>query len=183
MKSAKIHGSDFNRIIKASKDFVAKGFSKVKAHSYIKLDFSAQNQEVTAIAVDGFKLSVEHSIISECEEDFTVFVKPNMRLESKSDAIISLVGSEAIIRSAGYVFGYEQPECNFMEWQKQIPSSEPNFKIAFDGRLLVDALKSAEISSGFKHQLIMEFHGENNPVVIKTNDNDIKLVMPRKTPK
>ena len=71
--SARIYTNDFNRIISATKGFVEKNGTR-KANQYIKLEFNAENQIVTAIAVDGYRMSVEHSIISDCENDFVVYI-------------------------------------------------------------------------------------------------------------
>ena len=69
---ARILGNDFNRIMDATKQFCDTS-TRHKEQEYIRLDFDAETQRVTALACDGYRLSVEHSVISACEESFTLW--------------------------------------------------------------------------------------------------------------
>ena len=181
MKQAKIYANDFNRIIDATKKFVRNGFSSAnESHAYIRLEFSSECQTVTAVAVDGYRLSIEHSVISDCDEDFTVFVKANTRLPRGAYAVVSVEGKEVQIRCNVFVFGYEQPKDDFMNWKEAIPKDKPKFEIGFNGNYLLETLQAAKASCGssFKSVVRLEFRDELSPVIVRTNEDDIKLLLP-----
>lgn len=178
MKKATMTTDVFNRLIDATKGFVQKYGSKV-VHQFIRLEFHSSDDEVIAVAVDGYKLSVEHAVCKS-EEDFTIYVKSNVKLPRKAEVEIELEEDEALFRCNGFVFGYKQPTGDFLDWQKVLPDGEPTFRIGFNGEYLMKALEAARISVGgvYKNPVVLEFRSPTSPVVIKTNKNDIKLVLP-----
>ena len=145
---ARILGNDFNRIMDATKQFCGTS-TRHKEQEYIRLDFDAETQRVTAHACDGYRLSVEHSVIGSCDENFTVYIRGGFRLPKKQYATIEKVENEVQIRCAGALFGFEQPDVSQrFEWQKVIPKDEPTFRIGFNGNYLLNALQAAKISAG-----------------------------------
>lgn len=181
MKSAKIFTKELNRLIAATKSFV--GDSDYRpCNQYIKLEFHAADNQVIATALDGYRLSVEHSVISDCDEDFVAFIKSNTKLPSKAWAYISLEddGKEAVIRCNGFSFGYTQPKDNGFDWRQAIPQSEVQYKIGFNGNYLLSALQAAKASLGdsFKYPVVLEFRGNTEPILLRTNKEDIKMVLP-----
>ena len=174
---AKIYTNDFNRIVAATKDFTAAKISR-RTHDFIRLEFRAEDQKVTAIAVDGYRMSVEHTVC-ECDEDFNAYIRSNVKLPSGMYAEFELQEDEAIIRCGDFIFGYKQPEGEFLDWEKVIPGA-PTFKIGFNGNYLLSALKAASVSAGnsFKNPVVLEFRGALEPVVIRTNHDDLKMVLP-----
>lgn len=177
---ATILGNDFNRIMDATKQFCDTS-TRHKEQEYIRLDFDAETQRVTAHACDGYRLSVEHSVISGCEENFTVYLRSGCRLPKREYATIEKVGNEAQIRCNGMLFGVEQPDIlQRFEWQKVIPKDEPTFRIGFNGNYLLNVLQAAKISAGqtFKNPIVLEFWTPTSPVIIRTNTDDIKMVLP-----
>lgn len=181
MKSAKIFTNDLNRLIAATKSFVSDSDRK-PYYQYIRLEFHAADNQVIATALDGFRLSVEHSVISACEEDFVAFIKSNAKLPSKAWAYISLEddGEEAVIRCNGVSFGYTQPKDNGFDWRKAIPENEVKYKIGFNGHYLLSALQAAKASLGdsFKDPVVLEFRSNTEPILLRTNKEDIKMVLP-----
>ena len=179
---ATIFSDDFNRIVDATKQFVSKVHCESwKAKEYIRFDFDAEHQKVTAMSLDGYRMSVENSVVSECDENFSVYIMGSFRLPRKTYAVIEKVGTEVQIRCAGALFGFEQPEDpQPFEWQKVIPEGEPHFKIGFNGNYLLTALQAAKISAGqtFKNPIVLEFWSPISPVIIRTNKDDIKMVLP-----
>lgn len=177
-----IFSDDFNRIVGATKQFVSKVHCENrKAKEYIRFDFNADHQKVTAVALDGYKMSVEHSVVSECDENFSVYIMGSFRLPRNTYAVIEKVDNEVQIRCAGALFGFEQPnDPQPFEWQKVIPEGEPKFKIGFNGNYLLTALQAAKISAGqtFKNTIVLEFWSPISPVIIRTNTDDIKMVLP-----
>lgn len=178
MKKATMTTDVFNRLIDATKGFVHKCGIKV-VHQFIRLEFHSSDDEVIAVAVDGYKLSVEHAVCKS-EEDFTIYVKSNVKLPRKAEVEIELEEDEALFRCNGFVFGYKQPTGDFLDWQKVLPDGEPTFRIGFNGEYLMKALEAARISAGgvYKSPVVLEFRIPTSPVIIKTNKNDIKMVLP-----
>lgn len=178
MKKATMSTGALNRLIEATKAFQAKNQSK-PVHNYIRLEFHAEKDEVVAVALDGYRLSVEHAVANS-NEDFAVYVKGNVKLPKNSTVDIELVDNEAIFRCEGFVFGYQQPNGEFLDWQKVIPAGEPQFKIAFNGDYLLSALQAAKASVGgtYKTPVVLEFRSPIEPIVLRTNKEDVKMVLP-----
>ena len=181
MKSARILTNDFNRIIEATKRFVSDS-DHIVCNQYIKMEFCAADNQVTATALDGYRLSVEHSVISDCTEDFVVYIKSNTKLPRRQYARISLEddGKEAVIRCNGLSFGYTQPKSDGFDWRKVIPETKVKYRIGFNGNYLLSALQSAKASSGdsLREPVILEFRSNIEPIILRTNKNDIKMVLP-----
>ena len=178
MKKARMTTDTFNRLIDATKGFVQKTGSK-PIHQYIRLEFHSSDDEVIAIAVDGFKMSVEHAVCKS-EEDFAVFVKSNIKLPRKTEVEIELDEDEAVFRCDGFMFGYHQPHGEFLNWEGVLPKTEPSFRIGFNGEYLLKALEAARISAGgtYKTPVVLEFRTPLDPVIFRTNKHDIKMVLP-----
>lgn len=102
-------------------------------------------------------------------------------MPKKQYATIEKVENEVQIRCAGALFGFEQPDVSQrFEWQKVIPKDEPTFRIGFNGNYLLNALQAAKVSAGqtFKNPIVLEFWTPTTPVIIRTNTDDIKMVLP-----
>lgn len=173
---------NFNRMISAVKSFHGCGLTHNLSMNFVRIEFHSTTCEAIAIASDGFRLSVEHAV-AESDEDFTIYVGGKTRLPKGKDAIITLEGDEVMIRSDGCIFGYEQPTGKFLDWERVIPEDEPRFKITFNGDYLLSALQAAKVSCGGSYHcpIVLEFRSNTEPVVIRTNKNDIKLVLPMRT--
>lgn len=183
MKSARILSDDFNRVIEATRNFVGVETVLNKSKSFIKLEFSAANNKMTAIAVDGFRMSVESCVISDCEKNFEAYIRPAVKLKRGRFAVIELDedSKEVNIRCDGFHFGYEQPEKSDFDWVKALPSTPVQYRIGFNGNYLLQALQAAKVSCGgnFRKPVVLEFRSPNEPMLIRTNNGeDIKLVMP-----
>lgn len=168
----------FNRLIEATKSFASKYSAKV-IHQYIRLEFRSDYSEVTAIAVDGCRMSVEHAVCN-ADEDFVVYVKSNIKLPRRKNVVIELTEDEAVFRCDGFIFGYQQPHGEFLNWESALPKDEPTFRIAFNGEYLLSALQAARVSVGgtYKNPIVLEFRSPVEPVIIKTNGKDVKMVLP-----
>lgn len=173
----------FNTIIAAVKGAVSASAGK-PVYKNIRLEFRKENNAVTAIATDGFRLFVEHATCCEVEEDFDCYIKPSvhmprgnfMRLElKKRDETESVVEIECL----GCIFGFVQPTGEFLDWEKALPDS-PTFRIGVNAEYLLSALQAAKASVGgaFKQPAILEFRGPIGPITIKTNREDVKMVPP-----
>lgn len=176
---ATILGNDFNRIMDATKSFCRSG--DPAQFGYIRLDFDAVALRVEAYACDGYRLSVEHSVIGTCDESFTVYLRGGIRLPGKQYATIELVGDEVQIRCNGALFGFEQPRnIEPFEWKNVTPKGDAHFRIGFNGNYLLNALQAAKVSAGqtFKNPIVLEVWTPTTPVIIRTNTDDIKMVLP-----
>lgn len=175
---AKMASNDFNRLVAATKDFVSKDVTR-RSHRFIRLEFSAADSSVTAVAVDGYRLSVEHSVC-ECDEDFVAYINANTHLPRGAEATIEVRDGEAIIHCGDFIFGCPQRTGEFLEWQKVIPAGEPTFRIGFNGNYLLSALWAAKVSCGdcFREPVVLELRGETDPVLLRTNKEDVKMVLP-----
>ncbi len=175
---AQIHTNDFNRIVDATKQFAAKNTVR-PIYKFIRLEFSAADHSVTAIATDGYRMSIEHSVC-DCDEDFTAYINPATRLPRGMEAIIEIEKADLIIRCGDFIFGCQQRDGDFLDWKNVLPEEEPTFRIGFNGNYLLSALQSAKVSLGnsFRSPVILEFRGAEKPVILRTNKNDLKMVFP-----
>ena len=181
MKKATMSGGALNRILEATKTFQSKN-NRNAAYNYIRLEFHSDDDEVIAVALDGHRMSVEHAV-AKSEEDFIVYVHGNVKLPKYSTVHIELVDNEVILRCDGYVFGYQQPNTDnvaYIDWKGVIPEGEPKFKIGFNGDYLLSALQAAKTSVGgtYKTPVVLEFRSSIEPVVLRTNKHDVKIVLP-----
>ena len=178
MKKATMNTGAFNRLIDATKAFCSKN-NRNPCYHYIRLEFHADADEVVAVSVDGYRLSVEHAAASS-EEDFFIYVQGNIKLPGNSNAEFELVDGEAIIRCNGFIFGYKQPQGEFIDWENAIPTSDVKYKIAFNGDYLLSALQAAKASCGksFKTAVVLEFRSPIEPIILRTNGKDVKMVLP-----
>lgn len=184
MKSARINTNDFNRIISATKGFCAPSSDTFQEDftKYIKLEFDAENSKVTASAIDGYRLSVEHALISDCDESFTAYIRPSVKLPKNEFATITLEDDEIILRCNEFMCGYKLPELKKeANWRAWKPAEKPAFRIGFNPDLLLSALQAAKASVGNVHKkpVILEFGSSPlQPVYFRTGDEDFKLVQP-----
>lgn len=178
MKKATMSTGAFNRLIAATKAFCTK-YNKNPCYQFVRLEFHADADEVVAVAVDGYRMSVEHAF-AKSEEDFTVYVQSNIKLPNNAHMEFELVDNEVIIKCNGFIFGYKQPNGEFLDWQKVIPASDAQFRIAFNGDYLLSALQAAKASVGgtYKNAVVLEFRTPLDPIVLRTNAKDVKLVLP-----
>lgn len=175
---AKIFTNDFNRIVAATKDFVSKSDIR-KLYRFIRMEFCAADSSATAVAVDGYRLSVEHAVC-ECDKDFVVYLNADTKLPRGMYATIEVVDKDAIIRCGDFIFGCLQKDGEFLDWESALPKGDPVFRFGVNGNYLLSALKAAKVSCGnsFKQPVILEFRGELSPVILRTNKEDIKMVLP-----
>lgn len=179
MKTARMNSTDFNRLVKATKDFVDELYRPIL--SYIHMEFDANTQTVTAVACDGHKLSTEHAK-ADCDESFSCYVKRDAHIPGSGYVQITLCEELRQVRleSADFSVSYNQPAGNYLDWKLVVPTTPSGYSITFDGNLLLDALKAAKASCSrsFKESLVIEFRDPNEPIVIRTNEDNIKLVLP-----
>lgn len=175
---ARIQTNDFNRLVDATKQFASKNTVR-PIHQFIRLEFSAADSSVTAIAIDRYKMSVEHSVC-DCDEDFVAYINPSTKLPKGMEAIIEIEEADLIIRCGDFIFGCPQRDGDFLDWKHVLPKDKATFRIGLNGNYLLSARQAAKVSLGksFKEPVILEFRGEEKPVILRTNKNDVKMVLP-----
>ena len=183
MTTAILESKDFNRLIAATKDFIAPFSSKPKSlyHRYIKLDVDADKKVITAAGVNGYALSVERAPLTFSNESFSVYILPLPRFPIHTLTTIDLTGKDAIIRNDGKIYGFEQPEykepfINYEQFFKRLPYT---VRIGFDPKLLTAALKAEEVSTGRERESIIELSGPVSPCFIRSKDDkSLRMVLP-----
>ena len=178
MKKATMTTGAFNRLIAATKAFCSKN-NRNPCYHYIRLEFHVDTDEVVAVAVDGFRLAAEHAV-AHSEENFIVYVQSNIKLPNNAVVEFELVEDEVIIRCNGFIFGYKQPVGEYIDWRNAIPASDAQFRIGFNGDYLLSALQAAKVSAGgtYKAPVVLEFRSPIDPIILRTNGKDIKMVLP-----
>ena len=172
--TAVVHTDSFNRIIDTTKSFISKSkFERRAFAKYLKLEIEKLDDgygKLTAVACDGCRLSIEHCMLTECDESFVAYIKPNIHLPK----------DQLIIKGEGYSFGFTQPKNpEEFDHNKPIPKKEDRvLRIGFNGQYLLEALQAAKRSAGFDNPVVLEFYGEVRPAIIRTHKEDIKMVLP-----
>lgn len=183
---ATLNASDLKRLIRSTAKFTeaANSQSIPGVLGHIRLEFSKEFSLVTAIAVEGTLMSVEHAACTTIDEDFTAYIKP-ISLKSVKDkqAIIEVKDDTCFIEINGCFAGYRQPTGDYFEWNHVLSKTinKPvSYRIGFNADKLLSALQSAKISAGnnFRTPVVLEFRGPNEPLLIKTNKDDYKMVLP-----
>lgn len=181
---ATIYYDELKRLITATKDFVA-GSPCKPAHTFIRLEFYAEDNQVRACAADGCKLSTEWGRCAEVDEDFVTYIQPTLleQIGACQNILFTAREGHATVTTEFVSIHYVTPrEGEFLAVDKAIPHDKPEFRIGFDGRYLMDMLKAAYVRGTSNRPVIIEFRGALNPAVLKTISLDgkenIKLVMP-----
>jgi len=155
---------DLKRIINATRRFVGNCSDAHRAiYQFIRLDFSKEFSSVTAVAVDGFRMSIEHAVCRSVDEDFTVYVKGDIPKSSKYD--LCTVWKQAdycYLRVNDMVIGNKQPSGEFLDYNATLQNSTsnpPSFRISVNGDYMLTALQAAKISCGdiFKTPVVIGF--------------------------
>lgn len=164
---------DLKRIIKATKKFVSKDFYR-KALQYIRFDFDKDTKKLKATALDGIMLSVEYADIAKIDESFSVYVKPYLPIGMDSEwAEITVNDGTCYITVGERGVSYKQPDIEWLDTDKLIKDLEKKEVISsiyFDNEKLADLLKSID-KCNMQEPTIIEFRGENKPILVRFKDN------------
>jgi DNA polymerase III sliding clamp (beta) subunit (PCNA family) len=181
-----LFGNEFNRLIEGVKRFVSKDDSH-PANTWIKLEVRASSGTIKAIGIDSYRLATETVICSDIDEDFDVFVRPNIKKMPKGDIVkITRNENKAYIECSGNIFGFRQPEINFMDHESILSGlikDDPVYEIKFDAKLMYEALQSIPADDFNKRVVVLELHGPLEPVILRHAKESIKLVLPMRNRK
>lgn len=143
---AKIDATDFKRIIDNTKRFTGSECSGSK-FSWIYLQIDAESKAIRATALDGHKISIEFAAVSEADESFSCYIKPNIPKITRHDSYVDIeVSNNRLYVQVGEsIMGYVQPEGEYYGTEKMINdllSTPKALTIGVDATLLKEALAS-----------------------------------------
>ena len=174
--------SDLKRLIKATAKFISKDGNK-RMLQWIQFTFDKEKGTVKAVALDGYKLSIESAKCFDIDENFTAYIKPYLPVGARAEvSTISLVDKNCLIDIDGRIAGFKQPEGDFFNYEKFIAETDqlPIVKeVFFSKSLIKDALESVEesIDFGWDLKICMQLRSGFEPVSIKTNSG-VRYVLP-----
>ena len=153
MKTAVVYSNELNRLIEATKGFLApKNAPAALVCYYIKLEFHADRKEVIAVALDGYRLSVEYGKAEGIGEDFEIYLVPNTKFPVKKYLQITVSeldsGTVASIYCDNVKFEYVQPNMKPFDWKAAIPTSEVKYRIGFNAEFLIFGTVRCQSISG-----------------------------------
>lgn len=168
----------------ATKKFTAKS-DHSPIHKYIRLDFISNPASVTAVALDGYRMSIEKSICFSVDKNFSCYIKPEMPKcpVAIKQVKLELQGDKVFIEYGDAIVGCKQLKGEPFDYKKSyadMTANEPIYKIGFNADYLIDALQSAKASNGgsFRDPVILELRNPKEPIILKTGGENIKVVLP-----
>lgn len=184
MNSIKILGSDYNRIMRTMRNFVAENESR-KALNYIRLESTPEieGSSLIAVGLDGFVLAkIVVPILHDVGAEYTPFealisITPNTKAET---VVISQGDGKTSIEYIGlYTLSYPSINDTYINWQKVMPRRESVYEISVNPHLLARAL------STYPHDaksVMLKFGDPSYPILIERNgEDDQLLVLPVRT--
>ena len=143
---------------------------------------------IRAIALDGYKLSVEYAKIQDADESFLCYIKPVIPKITRSTehAVIELSGDRVLIQADESIMGYVQPSFDYYDVDKLI-KEETEKKIirtiGVNAKYLKDALVSAKDSMRSRDIIKIDVRNPNEPLMIRSMGYDglpenIKIILP-----
>lgn len=171
---ALIDAQIFKKVIKNTKKFVGSGSKNM---SYIYLKFDADNNELTAIALDGHTISVEYAKVIECDSSFRCFIKPVIPKISRYTEIVELelIDKKLFLTVDDTIMGYIQPEGEFYDTDtiiKNLLNREAKSVVGVDPKLLSKALECE--TDGYKNYAVIETGEPNEALLIRSCNKENK---------
>lgn len=183
-----IESSNFNRLIDGVKKSAAKTDAK-PIQMWIRLEL--EGKTATAIAVDGYQMSVERAeLLESVDEAFTVYVKPSTKRfpvgrRSAADKYveIQLVDKKLFLWCEGDGIAYKQPEGDFLDWKEILDNAktaEPAYTISFNHEYMLNALQSlkAVCPDVMRRPVIMDIRDPLKPFILRTQAGSERVVLP-----
>lgn len=157
--------ASFKQMIKSTKDFIDKVGLQYSKFDKIQLEFNKQKMTCKAVACDGFTLNVEEFGCINVQESFVAFVGADIPFGEDEDYIQivlkSLFGDEqfehedvGIVKEICTISNpdkrseitYIQTGYEKFDYTTVLPKFEKPFEIVFNPKLLIKALKAAQIN-------------------------------------
>jgi DNA polymerase III sliding clamp (beta) subunit (PCNA family) len=184
MNAVKILGSDYNRIMRTMRNFVAKNESR-KTLNYIRLESTPEieGSSLIAVGLDGFVLAkIVVPILHDVGAEYTPFealisITPNTKAEY---VVISHGDGKTSIEHVGlYTFVYPSVNGTYINWKQIMPERESTYEISVNPHYLAKALSTYPQDA---KSVMLKFGNPLYPILIERNgDDDQVLVMPVRT--
>lgn len=182
---AVIEADELKRIVDNTKRFVGVNDKRME---YIRLEIDADKKTIRAVALDGYKLSVEYAKIQDTDESFLCYIKPVIPKITRSTehAVIELSGDRVLIQADESIMGYVQPSFDYYDVDKLIKEEtekEIIRTIGVNAKYLKDALVSAKDSMRSRDIIKIDVRNPNEPLMIRSMGYDglpenIKIILP-----
>ena len=171
-----IEAKEYKRLIENTKKFTTPyGAEKMQ---YIHLRFI--DGEVRAAALDGYRISVEYATYT--GDNFNCYVKTNMpKITGVKNITVELVDNKVLITANDDLIGCKQPEGEYYDIDKFIDdySAKPEIGvIGANSQFLIDALSAIKGQSIKDKCAKLEIRGEMDPIIIRSGEKNIKLILP-----
>lgn len=169
-------------LVNNTKKFLNKdGYGNSKMMQYIYLEIDAEAMLAKATAVNGYSISVEYAKCLECDQSFTCYIKPNIPKITKRDRLaeLELIDNKLYVTVGENIVGFVQPKDSFYKVDDLVNKTlekEPRASIYVDKNLLLAAVQSLD-SLDYKKPVRIEIREKNEPVVIRTDINNIRFVL------
>lgn len=180
-----MEANELKRIVDNTKRFVGVNDKRME---YIRLEIDAEKKMIRAVALDGYKLSVEYAKIQDTDESFLCYIKPVIPKITRSTehAVIDLSGDRVLIQADESIMGYVQPSFDYYNVDKLIKEEtekEIIRTIGVNAKYLKDALVSAKDSMRSRDIIKIDVRNPNEPLMIRSMGYDglpenIKIILP-----
>ncbi len=180
-----MEANELKRIVDNTKRFVGVNDKRME---YIRLEIDADKKTIRAVALDGYKLSVEYAKIQDTDESFLCYIKPVIPKITRSTehAVIELSGDRVLIQAEESIMGYVQPSFDYYDVDKLIKEEmekEIIRTIGVNAKYLKDALVSAKDSMRSRDIIKIDVRNPNEPLMMRSMGYDglpenIKIILP-----
>lgn len=180
-----MEANELKRIVDNTKRFVGVNDKRME---YIRLEIEAEKKMIRAVALDGYKLSVEYAKIQDTDESFLCYIKPVIPKITRSTehAVIELSGDRVLIQADESIMGYVQPSFDYYDVDKLIKEEtekEIIRTIGVNAKYLKDALVSAKDSMRSRDIIKIDVRNPNEPLMMRSMGYDglpenIKIILP-----
>lgn len=154
---------------------------------YIYLEFA--DTQVTATALDGYRVSVETAKTLGTPKPFNCFIRPNIPKITSHDTYVTLEldDNRLLVTVGDNITGYVQPKdtefYNTKKFATDAKADEPKASVWVDPKLLKEALESCGVVGGYKSAVKLEISSvKSKPIKIwygqRDAENNLKLVLP-----
>lgn len=179
---AVIKAQDMKDLVEKTRRFVCKNYNNTIMR-YIHIVVDAEKREVRAEAVDGHRFSVAYCELTDGKESFECFITQDIPKITRCDEYVEIEtdGDKAFITVGDNIRGYRQPKKPFFDILQMIETTEdkePAIKIAFNSKLLAEALQSVKDVGNKYNTARLYLYNPAAPVLIRSNEKDVAGVLP-----
>ena len=181
----RMDAATFKQLINNAKKFTS---NMQPIMQYIYLEFAGD--QVTATALDGYRITTETAKILESTEPFNCFIKPNIPKITSHDTYVTLEldDNRLLVTVGDNITGYVQPKdikyYNTKKFVEDAKTDEPAASVWVSPKLLKEALESCNVIR-INNAVKLEISSvESRPIKIwygqRDAENNLKLVLPVK---